>query len=344
MLANQLRRYVNEFHLNTLLSTTTKSATYDNGQWTVQVVTPSGEHTIKAKHLVQATGVSSQKPYVPEVANEGYKGLNMHSSQYKNAALLKDKGVSSVIVVGSANTAFDLVQDFHDAGIKVTMHVRSPTYIIPVGYVTHPLGLGVYDSGVEAADKLVLSLPAPIDGALSKGLFAALASAEPERYKALAAAGFPVFDSADKDAALMHNLIERAGGHYVDVGVTGLIADGKVGVKSGVEISSLSEGGLRFEDGSTLDADAVIWCTGFCDTDTRGVASEVIGTQLADRLEPTWGLDTEGEVRGMWKRSGVDRFWVMGGYTQQHRWHSRTLALQIKADLEGVLPEPYLQK
>lgn len=28
----------------------------------------------------------------------------------------------------------------------------------------------------------------------------------------------------------------------------------------------------------------------------------------------------------------------MGGYTQQHRWHSQTLGLQIKAELEGVLP------
>ncbi|KAJ5962068.1 hypothetical protein N7501_007009, partial [Penicillium viridicatum] len=29
----------------------------------------------------------------------------------------------------------------------------------------------------------------------------------------------------------------------------------------------------------------------------------------------------------------------MGGYTQQHRWHSRTLALQIKAALEAQLEE-----
>jgi hypothetical protein len=45
----------------------------------------------------------------------------------------------------------------------------------------------------------------------------------------------------------------------------------------------------------------------------------------------------------MWKRhSKVDNYWFMGGFTQQHRWHSRTLALQIKASLEGVLPPPYL--
>ena len=53
-------------------------------------------------------------------------------------------------------------------------------------------------------------------------------------------------------------------------------------------------------------------------------------------------IDSEGEVRGMWKRHlRMENYWVMGGYTQQHRWHSRTVALQIKAALEGILPPAY---
>ena len=153
---------------------------------------------------------------------------------------MKAQGVSSAIVVGSANTAFDITKDCHDAGISVTMLARSPTFVVPLDYITAPIGLGVYDAGVHAADTLLLLLPLAINGALNKGLFAAFAGAEPNRYDALAAARFPVLDSAHEDMALMHNLVERAGGHYVDVGATQLIVDSKVGVKANVEAAALT--------------------------------------------------------------------------------------------------------
>lgn len=70
---------------------------------------------------------------------------------------------------------------------------------------------------------------------------------------------------------------------------------------------------------------------------------QILGArEIASRLDGTWGIDEEGEIRGMWKRhSRMDNFWIMGGFTSQHRWFSRTLALQIKAKLEGVLPPAY---
>ena len=208
------------------------------------------------------------------------------------------------------------------------------------------------------ADRMFLTLPPFVDGQLARGLFRMLASEEPDRYKALAAAGFPVMDSAHPTSALMHNLLERAGGHYVDVGTTNLIAEGKVGLKALVEAVGFTETGLRFSDGSVVKADAVVWCTGFADRDVRAVTAEILGGEEAEaevkganmlgpkavaaRLEGTWGVDCEGEIRGMWKRhQGVENFWITGGYTQQHRWHSRTLGLQIKAELEGVLPPAY---
>lgn len=75
----------------------------------------------------------------------------------------------------------------------------------------------------------------------------------------------------------------------------------------------------------------------------NGESKPLLGPhELAERVAATWGIDAEGEVRGMWKRHiRLDNFWVTGGYTQQHRWHARILALQIKAALEGVLPPAY---
>jgi hypothetical protein len=367
-LASQVSRYIETFNLNIINSAKIQSTHYDPSteRWHIKFQTPAGQRSAVSKHLVLATGIGSQKPNIPDIADKDlYQGITIHSAQYQNAKVLAEKGAKTALVIGSANTAFDVLEDCQAAGLKTTMNVRSPTYIVPVDYVCHKMSLGAYDFGVEAADNLFLSLPSSIDGQLARGLFAVFASQEPKRYAALEAAGFPVLDSSHPTSALMHNLIEKAGGHYVDVGGTKLIEEGKVGVKAGVEPVAYTATGLRFSDGSALDADAIVWCTGFSDGNLRNTAAEILGgssepngtvngtingdskhllgpQELAERVDSTWGIDSEGEIRGMWKRHlRLDNFWVMGGYTQQHRWHSRTLALQIKAALAGVLPPAY---
>lgn len=248
------------------------------------------------------------------------------------------------------------------------MVARSPTYIVPVEYCCDKMSHGAYDFGVEAADNLFMTLPTCVDGQLARGLFQMFASQEPKRYAALKAAGFPVLDSAHPSSALMHNLLERAGGHYVDIGGTKLLEERKVSsIKTGVEPVAYTAMGLKFSDGSVVDADAIVWCTGFADTDVCNTAAKILGggsstvngetessqlngedmhvlgpREIAARLDGTWGVDEEGEIRGMWKRHlRLNNFWIMGGFTSQHQWFSRTLALQIKAALEGVLPPAY---
>lgn len=216
------------------------------------------------------------------------------------------------------------------------MVVRSPTYIVPVEYVCDKF-LGAYDYGVEAADRLFLTLPSCVDSQLGRGLFGLFASKEPNRSAALAAMGFPVVDSSHPDSVLMHNLLERAGGHYVDIGGTNLLTEGKADFKAGVEPVAYTATGLRFSDGTTADADAIVWCTGFADKDVRDSVASILGGRgyvdgngvngeaeknllgprdIASRIDATWGVDVEGEIRGMWKRHlRLDNYWVMGGYT-----------------------------
>ena len=341
-LAEQVRRYVKAFQLNIITSAEIiKTTELPDERWIVNFQTPAGVYTVVARHLVQATGIGSQKPHLPIIKDEHlFSGINIHSKYYKSAKGLQNQGVSTVLIIGSANTAFDILEDCHNAGLQPIMIVRSPTYICPLEYVTSKLGLGAYDDGVEAADERFMTVPTILDGQLARDLFSHFASLEPDRYKALAAAGFPVYDSLDPRAALVANLIEDGGGHYVDTGATALIAEKKVSIKANVEPAAYTTTGLQFSDGSTLDANAVIWCTGYSDKNARDTASEIFKTEMD--VDATWGVDEEGELRGMWKRhSCLENFWVMGGYTSLHRWHSKTLALQIKASLEGVLPPAY---
>ncbi|KAJ1334071.1 hypothetical protein MN608_04074 [Microdochium nivale] len=374
-LAGQLCRYIEELQLDIVTSARITDTRYDakRKEWTVVFTTPHGQRQAVAKHLVMATGVGSQKPRLPTIADrEVYKGLSIHASEFRNGQQLRDQGIKRVLVVGSANTAFDVVEALHAAGddMQITMNARSPTYICPVDYACDARSLGAYDAGVEAADDNFLTIPAVVEGQLVRALFGFLASQEPGRYDALRARGFPATDAAtDPEVSIMHHLVERAGGHYMDYGGTATVADGHVAVKAHVEPVAYTADGVRFSDGSTVEADAIVWCTGYADTNVGDVACEILGggsgggggssdnahgngdedamlgpVEIAARIEPTWGVDAEGEIRGLWKRhSQLDsNFWIMGGYTQLHRWHSRTLALQIRAALSGFLPPAYL--
>lgn len=282
--------------------------------------------------------------------------------------------MKSVIVVGAASTGFDIMADCHAAGLRTTLVARSTTYIVPVEYLCNDMSLGLYGHDAERADRLFLATPTCVDGALAGGLLAHLAGREPDRYQALRATGFAVVDSAQHpDGGIMHHLLERAGGHYVDTGATRLLADGRVALVAGSAPDAYTATGLRFADGRVVDADAVVWCTGFADRDASRTVADILGggdededggdvdgsgggggdgddsparrlgpCAVAARLDTTWGLDAEGEIRGLWKRhERMDNLWNMGGHTQHQRWYSRTLALQIKAALAGVLPPAY---
>ncbi|KAI1098962.1 hypothetical protein F4804DRAFT_345895 [Jackrogersella minutella] len=335
--AEDLRQYATNFHLNVILSTTIHSTSYNSSEkkWTIKLKTADGGQgkTIISKQFVQATGIGCQKPYLPLLEDEHlFEGLSVHSAHFRNARSLSEQGIKSVVVISSANTAFDVMQECYNAGLKTTMVARSPTYIFPYEYVMDPHGIGAYDNmPLDVADRLLKTFPLALDGQFSHGPLAHLASQEPDRYLALAQAGFPVLDSRDPSADVQHHLAERGGGHYIDVGA----------VRGRVGPVGYTKTRLRLSDGSVLDANAVIWCTGFADKDVRAMASEVLGMvepdatndnnvlgpkDIAARLDASWGVDAEGEVRGVWKHHlRMENYWTIGGVIQQQRWWSRLM-------------------
>ena len=133
-------------------------------------------------------------------------------------------------------------------------------------------------------------------------------------------------------------------------------------MKSDAQISGYTPTGLVFDDGSALDADIIIFATGFVGNPRDQVAS-IVGPEVEEQLEDMWQCDEEGEIRGLWKpirrkstcfsRADLNKLadpsrvadpgiWYAGGGISQTRFNSRFLALQIAADLAGTpLPVYY---
>lgn len=157
-----------------------------------------------------------------------------------------------------------------------------------------------------------------------------------ETLKGLEKAGFKL-DKGIDDSGLWIKYLQRGGGYYLDSGASQMIIDGKIHVKQGVEITEVLEHGLKFDDGTTLEADDVIFATGYQSMNTS--AEKIFGKEVAGKTKGVWGLDEEGEIRGLWRGSGHPGFWYMAGNLFLCRWYSRMLALQIKGIEEGLFEQ-----
>lgn len=96
MLADHMKNYATTFNLNILNSSTVEASSFNRskGTWSVRIQTPYGVKTVTAKHLVQCTGIGCQKPFTPKIpGKELYKGISIHSAEYKNPKQLIDQGV-----------------------------------------------------------------------------------------------------------------------------------------------------------------------------------------------------------------------------------------------------------
>jgi len=137
-----------------------------------------------------------------------------------------------------------------------------------------------------------------------------------------------------------HHVTERIETRSTDVGASQMIIDGKIKLKNDAQISRFTEKGLAFEDGSTLDADTVVFATGWvklihvhhfiyfsmvtltdlCFTthmrslgEARDPMRKILGPEAGARLKTIWGLDAEGEIQGAWRDIGLPRLWCMIG-------------------------------
>lgn len=355
-LSDGLKLFVERWGLNVWMKSLVKKASWDKTkeEWTVEFeylgkqsngTHQNGDkqsnstcpvHQLRARHVVFAMGSGGQMPNYPDIPNRHlFQGETLHSVNYATAhAWTGKRGV----IIGTANTAHDVSVDMVEAGLEsVTLIQRNPTPIFPVSFYHH-----FYDplynehSNVALVDRTQEEQPLPITHKLVLAGVKPLAAQLSDYYDAFEANGFRVVREID----LIHVLFERFGSHYYDVGASAKIFDGSVAVKQG-PVESFTPTGLRLADGTTLDADVVVYATGFVGN-MRMLVAGLVGDEMSARLDDFWGVDGEGELRGNGKPMvGQKNAWYMGGDFRMARHHSRLLALQIKADLEGETLDVY---
>ncbi|EFW98549.1 flavin-binding monooxygenase-like protein [Grosmannia clavigera kw1407] len=355
-LADFFESYVRLLELNVWTHTEVKSLQYDAAKKRYDVTlrrqhvgadgtTPATEtRTFHPRHVIQATGHSGKKniPGVPGM--DAFVGRLWHSSEFPGATpqpetTNKATTKRRAVVVGACNSGHDIAQDFYENGYDVTIVQRSSTYVVSSKAIVN-IGLGgLYSEAAQRrvpcddADLLLWSRPTALAKAADVQVAQRSAEHDADLLQKLQAVGFRL-DRGTNGAGLMYKYFQRGGGYYIDVGASQLVVEGKIKIRSGQEVTKVLSDGLVLADGTHLPADEIVFATGYQNMRTQ--TSLLFGDALADRCSDVWGFDSEGEFRTMWRRSGQPGFWFMGGNLALSRHFSRFLALQIKAQEEGL--------
>lgn len=346
-----LEMYTKVMELNYWTRTECSSARYDEaaGEWAVEVVRDGQKVTLRPKHLVMATGVSGV-PNLPDYPGmDRFEGTQHHSSRHPGGTAWAGK---RCVVIGSNNSAHDICADLWENGADVTMVQRSSTHIVKSDSLMQHGLASLYSeealaSGMttDKADMTFASIPYRIMHEFQVPVYQRIAEQDAPFYAALAKAGF-MLDWGDDGSGLFMKYLRRGSGYYIDVGASEMVADGRIKLRSGVDVVGITEHAVQLGDGSELPADLIVYATGY--GSMNGWVARLVSQEVADRVGKCWGLGSgttkdagpwEGELRNMWKPTAQPGLWFHGGNLHQSRHYSLYLALQLKARLEGI-PTP----
>jgi putative flavoprotein involved in K+ transport len=347
-LADWLEMYAKVMELNYWTSSACIRARYDDaaGEWIVEVDRAGTPVTLRPKHLVLATGMAGV-PVMPDFPGMAtFRGVQHHSSRHGSGEAYRGK---RCVVIGSNNSAHDICADLWEHGADVTMVQRSSTTVVrSETLMAHTWSTlwseDALERGIttEIGDILAASVPHRLVPERSAPVYERIRAHDAEFYAALERSGF-MLDFGEDNTGISAKYARRGSGYYIDVGASALIADGRIRLRSRVEVARITPDGVALSDGSELPADLIVYATGY--GSMNGWAAQLIGQDVADRVGRCWGLgsDTakdpgpwEGELRNMWKPTRQDGLWFMGGNLAQARFFSLLLALQLKARHAGI--------
>jgi putative flavoprotein involved in K+ transport len=292
-----------------------------------------GTRVMRPKHLVMAAGGVGGRPRIPALPGlDGFKGEVLHSSVFTNGERFKGMKVG---VVGSSTTAHDICLDLFHHGARPTMIQRGPTCVVDVKDVRKFLADYNRVSVEEVDQKRDANLVLPL---LVKRAQAVTVQSEIEYaalHDGLRKAGQKLTIGEDKTGWLM-KLIRDLSGYYLNVGCSEAIIRGDVKILDFYRVERFAEHGARLQDGGHEDFDAIVLATGYQDQSVD--MEHYFGAEVARKVGKGIGLSEDGEYRTMARPTGQPHLWVMFGGIPDARRMSKALALQIIAQMRGLVP------
>ncbi|EKM60228.1 uncharacterized protein PHACADRAFT_109630 [Phanerochaete carnosa HHB-10118-sp] len=339
-IANWLELYVEALELNVWLSSEAVHAARNaqTNKWDVVVRRADGtERILHVDHVVLGQGFTFKKTVFP--GQESFQGQLMHSTEFKSAQGLSGK---RVVVIGACTSAHDISSDCADNDADVTMVQRSSTYVLSINPGLLSL-MPASDWEQNPHDDIDLnshSLPFKFQWPMAERAAAHVRALDRDILDGLVRAGYTLRNGGEHDYGVYHLFITRGGGYYIDNGACRKIIDGKIKVKSGVEVERITPSGVVFTEGTELPADIIVVATGF--DDVRVPIRNLLGEPAGAAVPPLWGLNAEGELKGPWRElQNLPNMWLMMGNFGWCRYFSKILALQIKAKQEGLYGTRY---
>ncbi|KAF8989026.1 FAD/NAD-P-binding domain-containing protein [Cyathus striatus] len=277
--------------------------TYDQVQkkWTVAINRDGEGIIVRPTHIVVAIGTIGA-PYIPPIPGlDLFSGHFVHSADFKGGKAYTGKNVA---VIGAGNSAADICVDlFADGAETITMIQKSSTCVIFGETVKKDLfRLWPENVPTEVSDFKVNCMPYGLLKTLTASQEGEAFHKEIQMHKELKEVGFSA-NLGPYGTGHFPLILGRLGGYWLDYGCAKLITEKKVLVKSGVEIDHITKDSLVFKDGSVLEADAIVACTGF--KTIHDSLRSILPPEVVEKVGNIWGLDEETELQGAYKPLGI---------------------------------------
>jgi putative flavoprotein involved in K+ transport len=342
-----LDSYADIMDLDIWTATECRGAVFDDvrDEWQVEIVRNTRTQILRPKQLVFAAGLIGA-PKIPNIPGiDLFQGEQLHSTEFRDS---RPWCGHRCVVVGAGTSAHDISAELCKAGADVTMVQRSPSIVVRRDTMLEAFAGAYSEAAVargltaEKADLLFAATPHRLLAAMQIEAVKQIQQKDSAFYEGLSKAGFLLHWGED-GSGILPRIFRQAGGYYPDVGASALIMDGSIKLKSGVGLSALKKRSLTLSDATELQADLIVYATGFEAPITR--AAQILPEEMIHKVGRVWGLGSgipgdpgpwEGELRNIYKPTQQKSLWFMGGGFSGNRFFSRILALQIKARQVGL--------
>ena len=329
MLGNWFEFYADAMEINCWTDTEFVAAAWDEPakSWTARLKNSDGtERVVRPRHLVFANGVSSY-PMIPELPGlEDFKGEVVHSEGFDSGAGWERR---NALILGTGSSANDIALDLHSHGVNTTLIQRGSTTVVSIDPSAR-LNEAIWDEGgaLEDCDLIVSSSTPPLIIKAYQSVTKRMLELDKEMIEGLRGIGFKHDVGEDRTGHQM-KYFRRGGGYNLDAGSSALMIKGELGLLQYDRIERFTAEGALLKDGSTVPADLIVLATGYFPQ--VELVRRALGEELVERIGPVWGIDADGELSNMYKRTAQEGLWFIAGGLAQCRIYSKYMALQIKA-------------